>query len=87
MRRDYQETYRSEKLHQGFLAESLGEIISESRLIVCTGGFILLRLNSRYSVLLGLTDNLFDVIHENTSLIQDSIVERANEVSSGENDK
>ena len=68
-------------------AESLGEIISESSLIVFTGGFILLGLNSRYSVLLGITDNLFDVIHENTSRIQDSIVERANEVSSGENDK
>ena len=60
-------------------AESLGEIILESKLIVFTGGFILLGLNSRYSVLLGLTDNLFDVIHENTSLIQDSIAERANE--------
>ena len=87
MRCVYQGTYRSEKLHQGFFAESLGEIILESRLIVYTGGFILLGLNSRYSVLLGLTDNLFNVIHENTSLIQDSIAERANEISSGENDK
>ena len=48
---------------------------------------ILLGLNSRYSVFLELTDNLFDVIHENTSLIQDSIAEKANKVSSGENDK
>ena len=55
--------------------------------IVFTGGFILLGLNSRYSVLLGLTDNLIDVIFENTSLIQGSIAERANEVSSGENNK
>ena len=55
--------------------------------MVFTGGFILLGLSGRYSVLLGLTDNLFDVIHENTSPIQDSIAERANEVSSGENDK
>ena len=48
---------------------------------------MLLEFNSKYSVLLGLTDNLFDVFHENTSLILDSIAERANEVSSGENDK
>ena len=60
-------------------AELLGEIILESRLIVFTGGFTLFGLNSRYSVLLGLTDNL--------SLTQDSIVERANELSLGENDK
>ena len=46
--------------------------------------YILLGLNSQYSVLFGLT---FDVIHENTSHIQDLIAERANEVSSGENDK
>ena len=75
------------KITPRFVAESLGEIILESRLILFTGGFILLGLNSKYSVLIGLTDNLFDFIHENTSLIQDSIAERANKVSSGENDK
>ena len=75
------------KITPRFFAESQGDITLESRLIVFTGGFILLGLNSRHSVLLGLTDDLFDIIHENTSLIQDSIVERANEVSSGENDK
>ena len=75
------------KITPRFFAESLGEIILESRLIVFTGGFILLGLNNRYSVLLGLTDNSFDIIHENTSLIQDSIAERVNEVSSGANDK
>ena len=75
------------KIKLRFSGESLGEIILESRLIVFTEGFILLGLNSRYSVLLRLTDNLFDVIHENTSLIQNSIVERANEVGSEENDK
>ena len=32
-------------------------------------------------------DNLFDAIHGNRSLIQDSIVEKADKVSSGENDK
>ena len=75
------------KLAPSFFVESLGEIILESRLIAFTRGVILLELNCRYSVLLGLTDNLFDVIQENTSLTQDSIAERANEVSSGENDK
>ena len=59
----------------------------ESRLIVFTEGFKLFGLNSRYLVSLGLTDNLFDVIHKNTYLIQDSIIERANEVSLGKNDK
>ena len=68
-----------------FFAELLGEIILELRLIMFTGRLllVLLGLNSRYSVLLGLIDNLFDVIHTNTSLIQDSIVERANEVIKG----
>ena len=51
------------------------------------GRVILLGLNSRNSVSLGLTDNLFDVIHENTFLLQDSIAEKANEVCSGENNK
>ena len=89
MRRVYQGTYWSEKLYQGLFAESLEEINLESRLIIFTGGFILLELNSWYSVLLWFTasGNLFDVIHENTSLIQDSFVERANKVSSGENGK
>ena len=74
-------------MHQDFFVESLGEIILESRLTIFAGRFILHGLNIRYSVLLGLIDNLFDVIHENISLIQDSIAERANEVNSGENDK
>ena len=65
------------KNYTKIFAKSQGEIILESRLTVFTGGFILLGLNSRYSVLLGLTDNLFDVIHENTSLLQNSIAERA----------
>ena len=72
-----------------FLALSLGEIVLEPRLIILTGRFIigLLGWNRRYSVLFGLTDNFFDKIHENTSLIQDSIVEKTDEASSGENDK
>ena len=75
------------KITPRFFAESLEKIILESRLIAYTGEFILLGLNSRYSVLLEVTDNLFDVIHKNTFLIQNSIVERANEINSGENDK
>ena len=67
MRRVHQGTYRSEKFIPRFYAESLEEIILESRLIVFTGGFTLFGLNSRYSVLLELTDDLFDVIHKNTS--------------------
>ena len=47
----------------------------EPRLIILTGRFTLFGLNRRYSILFALTDNLFDVFHENTSLIQDSIVE------------
>ena len=70
------------KIIPRFFTESLGKIILESRLIVFTGGFTLFEWNSRYSVLLGLTDILFDVIHKNTSLIQESIVEMANEVRS-----
>ena len=58
----------------------------EPRLIVFIGRFTLFGLNSRYSVLLGSIGNLFCVIHKNTSLILDSVVERANEVSSGAND-
>ena len=75
------------KITSWFFALSLGEIVLEPRLIILTGRFTLFGLNKRYSELCGLTDNLFDVIHENTSLIQDSIVEKADEPSPGENHK
>ena len=75
------------KIKPRFFALSLGEIVLEPRLIILTGRFTLFELNRRYSVVFGLTDNLFDIIHENTSLIQDSIVEKADEANSGENDK
>ena len=65
----------------------LGEKVLKPRLIILKGRFTSFGLNRRYSVLFGLTDNLFDFIHENTALIQDSIVEKADEASSGENDK
>ena len=65
--------------------QNLAEIVLEPRLIILTRRFTLFGLNRRYSVLFGLTDNLFDVIHVNTSQIQDSVVEKADEVRSGEN--
>ena len=55
---------------QRFFTKSLGEIILEPRLIVFKGGFTLFGFNCRYSVLLGLADNFFGVIHTNTSLIR-----------------
>ena len=60
-------------------------MILEPRLIILTGRFTLFGLNKRYSILFGLTDNLFDIIH--TSLIQDSIIGKVDEANSGENDK
>ena len=86
MRFVYQGKYRSNKLHQGF-CRITGRNDIRVKIIIFTGRFILLGINSRYSVLLRLADNFFDVILENTSLIKDSIAERAIEVSSGENDK
>ena len=71
---------------KGFFAESLGKILFEVK-INSIYRRIYIGLNRRYSVFLRQTDNLFDIIHENKSLIQDLIAERANEVSSGEHDK
>ena len=65
-----------------FIAESLGEIVLELRLII-TGRFALFRLYWRFSILLESTHNLFDNIYENTSLIKDSIVRKVDEVTSG----
>ena len=75
------------KITPRFFALSLGEIALKPRLIILRERFILFELNRRYSVLFGLADNLFDVIHENTSVIQDSIVEKTDKASSGEKDK
>ena len=63
------------KITSKVFALSLEEMALEPRLIILTGRFTLFGLNRRYSILFALTDNLFDVFHENTSLIQDSIVE------------
>ena len=57
------------KIGPRFFALSLGDIVLEPKLIILTGRFTLFGLNRRYSVLCGLTDNLFNVIHENTSQI------------------
>ena len=55
--------------------------------MILTGKFTLFGLNRRYPDLFRLTDTLFVVIHANTSLIQNSIVEKADEASSGESNK
>ena len=60
---------------------SCGIASIETKIKVLIERFALLGLNRRYSVLLGLTDNLFDIILENTTLIQDSIVGQAYETS------
>ena len=57
------------KIAPRFFALSLSEIVLEPRLLILTERLTLFGLNSRYSVLFGLTDNLFDIIHENTVLI------------------
>ena len=75
------------KITLRFFALSLREIVAKPRLIILIGRFRLFGLNRKYSVLFGLTDNLFDIIHEKTSLTQDSLVVEADKVSSRENDK
>ena len=52
-------------------------------LITC--GLIFLELKRRYSVLLGLADNLLVTNQEKTSLMQDSIIDTAEDACSREN--
>ena len=59
--------------------------MSESRLMLITCRLIFLELKRRYSVLLGLADNLLATSQEKTSLIQDSIIDTADDACSGEN--
>ena len=66
--------YISLKNYTKVFTQSLGEIVLEPKLIILTGRFILFGQNRRYSVLFELIDSLFDVNHENTSLIEDCIV-------------
>ena len=56
--------------------------MSESRLMLITFGLIYLKLKRRYSVVLGLADNLLATNQEKTSLMQDSI-DMANDACSG----
>ena len=60
--------------------------MSESRLMLITCGLIVLELKRKYSVVLGLSDNLLATNQEKTSLIQDSIIDTANDACSGENE-
>ena len=53
-------------------------------LITC--GLIFLELKRRYSVLLRLVDNLLATNQEKTSLMQDSIIDTADDACSGENE-
>ena len=57
--------------------------MSESRLILITSGLLFLKLKRRYSVLLGLTDNLLATNHAKISLMQDSIIDTAADAFSG----
>ena len=58
--------------------------MSESRLMLITCELIFLKLKRRYSVLLGLADNLLATNQEKTSLMQDSIIDMADDACSGE---
>ena len=59
--------------------------MSEPRLMLITCRLIFLELKRRYSVLLGLADNLLAIKQEKTSLMQDSIIDMADDACSGEN--
>ena len=55
--------------------------------LMLTGTLIFFEINRRYSVLSGLTDSLFPIIHEKISLMQVSVDIKAEEANSEENDK
>ena len=61
-------------------------MISESRLMLITCGLIFLELKRRYFVLLGLADNLFINNQEKTTLMQDLIIDTADDACSKENE-
>ena len=50
--------------------------------LMLTGTLIFFELSRRYSVLSGLTDSLFPIIHEKISLMHDSIDMKAEEANS-----
>ena len=68
------------KITPRFFAHSLGEMVFKLRLML-TGTLIFFELNRRYSVLSGLTDSLFPIIHVKISLIQVSIDVKAEEAN------
>ena len=53
-------------------------------LITC--GLIFLKLKRRYSVLLGIADNLLVTYQEKTSLMQDSTIDMADNACSGKDE-
>ena len=69
-----------------FFEKLFGEVILESKSMLQFGLLKCFGLKRRYSLLLGLTDNLLATIHENISLIHDSINVKT-VVTSGEKDK
>ena len=64
-------------------AESFSEIVQKSILILLFGLLKYFELERRYSILFGLTGNLFKAIQENISLIHNSSIEKP-KVSVGE---
>ena len=61
-------------------------MMSESRLMLITCELIFLELKRRYSVLLGLADNLLVTNQEKTSFMQDLIIDMADNACSKENE-
>ena len=59
---------------------------SELKLMLITCELIFLELKRRYSVFLGLTDNLLATNQEKTSLMQDSIIDMADDACSKKNE-
>ena len=74
------------KTTPGFFAESFGEIMLESILMLQFGLLKCFGLKRTDSVLFGLTENFSTPIQKNISLINDSINEKNSKVSFGEKD-
>ena len=55
--------------------------------LMLTGTLIYFELNRRYSVLSGITDSFFPIIHKKISLMQVSIDVKVEEANTGENDR
>ena len=59
--------------------------MSESRSMLITCGWIFLELKKKYSVFLGLADNLLATNQEKTSVMQDSITDMVDNACAREN--